>query len=112
MALYDRLMGVESGLGGPSGKIPVHQFRATLAEFGRGRLTGAQAQAIISAVSGTPLTPSEVTEAQTLLATITSQTNATTKLARVTEIDDVLMLAEVRAPGYDTPALVKTRLGV
>jgi hypothetical protein len=104
MALYDRLM----GLGGI--KIPVHGFQATLAEFGRGTLTGAQAQAVIGAMSGEVLTPAEVTEAQALLATISGSVSA--KLARVVEIDHVLLLAEHRAPGYDTAAAVQARLGV
>jgi hypothetical protein len=104
MALYDRLM----GLGGI--KIPVHGFQATLAEFGRGQMTGAQAQTAIGFMSGEVLTPAEVTEAQTLLASISG--NVTAKLARVVEIDHVLLLAEQRAPGYDTSAAVKVRLGV
>lgn len=104
MGLYERLMGVEEN------KIPVHQFQATLAEFGRGRLTGAQAQAVIAAISGAPLTPAEVTEAQALIATVTGSNTA--KLARAAEIDHVLMLAERKAPGYSTPAEVKARLGV
>lgn len=105
MALYARLIGTVE-----TGKIPVHVFQATLAEFARTRITGAQAQAIISASSGEPLTAAEVTEAQTLLATITG--SVTAKLARATEVDHVLLLAEARAPGYDTPALIATRLGV
>ncbi len=105
MALFARLIGsVETG------KIPVHVFQSTLAEFARNRLTGAQAQAIISASSGEPLTASEITEAQALLATITG--TVTAKLARSTEIDHVLLLAEARAPGYDTPSLIAARLGV
>lgn len=106
MALYDRLM----GLGNNVAKIPLHQFISTLAEFGRGKLTGAQAQAIIEAISGSPLDAGEAAEAQALLATITG--TATAKLARAKEIDDVLLLAETLAPGYDTTAAVKTRLGV
>lgn len=106
MGLYERLMGE----GEDVAKVPVHQFVSTLAEYGRGVLTGAQAQAIIIAVSGAPLTAGEVTEAQALLATITGTTTA--KLARVKLIDDVLLLAESRVPGYDTPAAVRTRLGV
>lgn len=108
MALYERLMGWTD----LEDKLPVHQFTATLREFGRSRLTGAQAQAVVSAIGGAPLTAGEITEAQTLLATVTAAGNATARLARVVEIDDVLLLAERRAPGYDTPALIRTRLGV
>jgi hypothetical protein len=104
MALYERLLGLSGD------KIPVHQFQATLAEFGRDRLTGAQAQSVIESVSGSPLDAAGVTEAQALLATVSG--SAAARLARVAEIDHVLMLAEIRAPGYDTAALVKARLGV
>jgi hypothetical protein len=104
VALYDRILGIAEP------KIPVHQFQATLAEFGRNRLNSAQAQAIIEFVSGSSLDAAGVTEAQTLLGTVTG--SATARLARVTEIDHILLLAESRAPGYDTVALVKSRLGV
>lgn len=106
MGLYERLLGTEGA------KIPVHGFQAALAEFGRGKINGTQAQAIIESLSGEPLTPAEVTEAQTLLSTVTNAGGATAKLARVKEIEDVLVLAEPLSPGYDTPAQVKTRLGV
>lgn len=105
MGLYERLMGLD-----PNPQIPIHYFSATMGEFARGRITLAQAQAIASAASGVPLTAGEVTEAATLLGTITGA--ATAKLARAKEIDDVLLLAEQRMPQYSTPALVRTRLGV
>lgn len=105
MGLYERLMGVD-----PLPKIPIHQFQAIMAEFARNRLTGAQANTVIDAISGEPLTAGERTEATALTNTISG--SATAKLARAKEIDDVLLLAESRAPGYDTPALVRTRLGV
>jgi len=111
MALYDRLLGRDdSGAPIEAGKIPVHQFQALMAEVARGRISGAQAQTAVVALSGLALSASEVTEAQTLLATVAG--TAAAKLARAKEIDDVLLLAEASAPGYDTPALVKTRLGV
>lgn len=106
MSLYGRLIGLD----GDGPKIPVHGFESALAEFARGRLTGAQAQNIIADLSGAPLTPSEVTEAQTLLATITG--SATNKLTRAMEINHVLLLAEAQAPGYNTAQAVATRLGV
>lgn len=110
MGLYDRLLGHDD-LGVPvSGKIPVHQFQALMAEFGRGNITGQQAQDAIAELSGSTLTPSEVTEAQTLLNSITG--SVTNKLVRVKVIDDVLLLAESPASLYGTPTKVKTRLGV
>jgi hypothetical protein len=104
VGLYDRLIGTESP------KIPVHQFQATLGEFARNRMNGAQAQAAIEFVSGAPLDQTATAEAQTLLGTVSG--SATARLARVTEIDHVLMLAEVGVSGYNTAALLKTRLGV
>lgn len=109
MALYERLLGHDDAGDPVQGKIPVHQFQAVLAEFGRGVVTGAQAQDAIAQMSGAPLTAGEIVEAQTLLATITG--TATNKLARVKLIDDVLLLAE-RGTVYPTPSQVKTRLGV
>jgi hypothetical protein len=105
MGLYERLIGVDGSV-----KLPLHAFQAVLAEYGRGRITGAQAQDVISAISGAPLSAGEITEAQSLLATVTG--SATAKLARIAEIDHVLLLAEHGAPGYSTPGEIKTRLGV
>jgi len=104
MSLYGRIMGVED--------FTIHQdtFVATLAEFARGRLTGAQAQDIITVTSGAPLTAAEMTEVQALLATITGGVVA--KLSRVQEINDVTMICANRLAPYNTEAAVKTRLGV
>lgn len=113
MTLAGRLMGIE---GGPlddnvaGTKIPVHAFQAVLAEFARGKLTGAQVQEIIAAVSGAPLAPGEATSAQAVMASITG--SATAKLARVNEIDHVCLLAELGVPGYDTVAAVNAKLGI
>lgn len=104
MGLYARLMGFEPF------KIPIHQFQALMGEFARGTLTGAQTQTAIEALSGAPLSPAEVTEAQALLASIAGSLSA--KLARAKEIDDVLLLAESGTPPYNTIAAIKARLGV
>lgn len=94
------------------GRIPVHGFSAIMAEFARGRLTGAQAQAAITTVSRDkqPLDAAGVSEVNALLATVTG--TAVAKLARAKEIDDVLVSAEYGIGQYDTPAKVKARLGV
>ncbi len=109
MALYARLMSLEEP------RIPIHQFQSTVAEWARGRITGTQANTIIAAVSGAPLTPAEVTEATTLVGTVpTGGTTAqqAARALRLLEIDQILMLAENRVPQYDTAALVKAKLGV
>jgi len=99
MALYERIMGLEQP------KISPHTILAVCAEFVRGRLTKAQVDSILSLSAG------EVVELQTLVDTVTG--SAVAKLARVIEIQDVLLLAEGRfPPSYDTAANVKLRLGV
>lgn len=106
MGLYERLLGVDA----TNPKISIHGFSSMMGEFARGALTGAQAQAGVEVISGAPLTAGEVTEAQTLLGTITG--TATQKLLRAKEIDDVLILGEHGVVQYDTAAELKTRLGV
>lgn len=120
MALIERLMGVDEATHGS--KVPVHAFAATLRERARTRLDNPRAIAQIDALlpqdnpeRGTvadPLRPADLTEANALLTSITSAGNATAQLARATLIDDVLLLAEARAPEYDTPAKVRTKLGL
>lgn len=112
MPLYDRLLGRDDASQPVTAKIQVHQFQALFAEVGRGNLTGAQANAAIAQMTGVPLDPTGVTEASTLLATVTSLGTLQAKLNRVDEIDDVLLLAELNINGYGLPAQVKTRLGV
>jgi hypothetical protein len=104
--LYARILGVDG-----AAKVPVHSFVATLGEFARGRMTGAQAQAAIEAVSGEPLAPDEVTTAQGILASVTSAGNATARVLRAIEVNDVLLLGEAGA-AYTTPAAMADRIGV
>jgi hypothetical protein len=94
MGFYERLMDLEDP------RIPVHAFMAVVAEFKRGRLTQPQAVALLG------LSAPEQTEAAALI------TRVTNNLLTAIEIHDVLLLAEGRYAGYDTVALVKTRLGV
>lgn len=109
MGLYERLLGTEQP------KIPIHQFQATAAEWARGNMTALQANTIIQAVSGAPLSPSEQIEAQTLVATVPVGTTAAIKAdraLRLIEIDQVLLLVDLGLPPYDTAVAIKTRLGV
>jgi hypothetical protein len=115
MALYDRLLGRDD-LGNPvSGKVPIHYFQAAVALWAKGKITGAQAQAIAEATSGLPFDSGEVTELQALVATV--PTGSTTALKadralRLQEIDQILLLVEVGMPPLDTPAKIKIALGV
>lgn len=111
--LVERLMGVNTD---GRRKVPIHQFQAAAAEWARGRMTAAQAIAMFE------LTAAEQTEAQALVATVTSiaiagtavqQADARARQAlRMQEIDHVLLLAEAQVAPYDTPAKVRTRLGL
>lgn len=98
MALYERLMGIETP------KLSPHHLMAVLAEVQRGTMTGAQASAFLG------LDTDERSEATTLFGTFTG--NVAQKLARALEVHDVLLLAEGRRAPYDTAAAVRTRLGV
>jgi hypothetical protein len=115
MALYDRLLGVDDAGQPVTGQIPIHQFQACAAEWAKGRITGAQAQSIITAVSGSALTSAEQTEAQTLIDTVPTggtTANQAARALRMLEIDQVLLLADAGVPGYSTPTEVKAKLGV
>lgn len=103
-------MGIDPPTNGP--KIPVHQFQAIAAQWARGDLTGAQAQTAVTFVSGAPLTPGEVTQAQALVATVTSLPAGDARTNRMQRIDGILLLAETRCPPYDTAALTATALGI
>lgn len=105
MGLYDRLF--EEG---PT-RIPTHGFYATMAEVARWKITTQQASTIIAAISGGPLVGDEATQAVALVATITSKPTVLEKVARALEINDVLLLAEHRVPGYDSAAAVAQKLG-
>lgn len=111
MALYDRLLGRDEAGAPVSGKIPVHQFQAVMAERARGVLaSNAAARDVINGMLADPLSASEEQEAVALLNTISGAVTA--KLARAKEIDDVLLLGERGASGYALPSQVKARLGV
>jgi hypothetical protein len=79
-----------------------------VAEWSRAKLTGVQANGIITVVSGAPLTPAEQTEVQTLVNTVISiaVTGSTAaqgdgrsqRAMRLFEIDQVLLLADTGAP--------------
>ncbi len=111
MGLYERILGIDA----TNPKVPIHQLQAAMAEWARGNITGAQANAIIAAASGAPLTPAEVTEATTLVGTVPTggtTANQAARALRLLEIDQVLLIADLKAPPYDTAQAIKTRLGV
>ena len=52
MALYDRLLRRDDAGNPVQNKIGIHTFQAAASEWARGKITGAQASAIIAATSG------------------------------------------------------------
>jgi hypothetical protein len=78
-------------------------------------MTLQQARDGITAISGTPLTPSEETELTALINTVPTGTTAAIKAdraLRLTEIDQILLLADSKVAPMNTEAGVKTALGV
>ncbi len=112
MTLYNRLLG--SPVNGEA-KIQCHQFLSLVREFRRGTLTSQQAQDAITFLSGTPLSASEITDLTSLFATVptgNTTANRLDRLDRVLVIEDTLNLADAMVPGYNTDALIRTKLGV
>ena len=112
MSLWLRIQGTD--LVNP--RIPGHAVTSIAAEWARGGLTGAQAQAAVAAVSsGVGLTPAEVTKAQALVATVTGLPDPVDRLQQTAKIMDVLLLLAENIPPYHDPAtveaLIDARLG-
>lgn len=110
MALIERLMGIEP-------KIHVHQFQAILGEWARGAITGAQAQTACAYNSkgGPVLDAAAIAEVQAIYNTVPQGTTSALKAdraLRLVEIDHILLLADNLTPPYNTPAAVRTRLGI
>lgn len=103
MSLVERLMGVEEP------KIPVHDFFAAAMEIIAGRLTAIQVKTALG------LDASAQTEFDTLAATAPSGNTATAlanKALWVHSMHSVFILAEGGYAGYNTPASVRSKLGI
>ena len=102
--LIERLMGVPG-----FEKIAVHQFFAINNE----RIVGRQTrQNVIDALG---LTVADITEYDALAALAPSGTTALAEAQKssfLNSVHSVLILAEMRTAGYDTPALVRAKLGL
>jgi len=104
MALVERLMG---DLGEP--KIPVHDFFAAAHEIVVGRLTVAQVK---TALAMDVAAQSEFDSLVALAPTGSSALATAQKAQYVESIHSVFILAEGRYAGYDTPAAVRSKLGI
>lgn len=102
MALVERLMKDESE---PESRwLSVHPFFAAASEVERGALTSAQVQNYLN------MTAADITDWDALVALVTG--TAAARLAVIQRIHAVFILAQVRAPGYDTPSAVRSKLGI
>lgn len=99
-------------------KIPAHAFSATAGEWARGVTAGqvsadAQAQSAIRWASGdVPLKGTQITDAQAIVALVTTKTDPAARALEVIRIDHVLLQATHGVPGYATPTDLAARLGI
>lgn len=103
MALVERLMGLENP------KIPVHDFFAANQEIVNGNLTAAAIKTYLN------MDAAAQAEYDALIAKYPTGTTAVAyfnKSTFISRIHSVFILAEQRYPGYDTPALVRAKLGL
>jgi hypothetical protein len=112
MALIERLMGLaDDGVTyvGTPRKIPVHAFFAANHQRIDGALTRAEVIALFA------MEADDIAEYDTLAAMAPTGTQALAIAQRamfIEKIHAVLILSEGRYAGYDTPALVRTKLGL
>lgn len=102
MALVERLMRDSSEL--DSRWMEVHTFFAAASEIERGALTNTQVKNYYE------MTAADIVDFDALVALVTG--TAANRLAVIQRIHAVFLLAEVRAPNYDTPSNVRTKLGI
>jgi hypothetical protein len=102
MALVERLMKDNSE---PESRwIAAHTFFAAASEVERGALTSNQIQSYLE------MTAEDIADWNALVALVTG--TAAARLAVIQRIHSVFILAQVRAPGYDTPSAVRGKLGI
>ncbi len=102
MALIERLMHDNSE--SESRWIPVHQFFAACSEIERGALTQAQVKNFLN------MTPADEIDWNAMVALVTGVTAA--RLQVIQRFHAVFILAEDRITGYETPANVRSKLGI
>lgn len=108
-ALIERLMGLADDGVTPSANLSVHLFFAANQE----RIGGALSREDVINILG--LSGAEITEYDALVAlapTGTAALNVAQKSMYLNKIHAVFILAEMKAPGYSTPAEVRARLGL
>ena len=103
MALVERIMG-EPFEPDSTRHIPVHAFTAWCFESAFGPRTVAEIKAYFA------MTPEDAAEFDAIIAKITG--TQASRLQGILQLEEVFLLAECRAPAYNTPALVRSRLGL
>ena len=103
MALLERIMG-EPFEPDHARRIPVHEFTAWCFESAFGPRTVAEIKAYFD------MTPEDAAEFDAIIAKITGTDAQRHRL--IFQLEVVFILAETRAPAYNTPALVRSRLGL
>jgi hypothetical protein len=103
MALVERIMG-DPFEPDHARKITVHEFAAASYEVAFGPRTMAEIKNYYD------MSPEDAAEFDALTAKVTGTDAQRHRL--VFQIEQVFILAEMRAPFYDTPALVRSRLGL
>lgn len=102
MALIERLMHDDTE---PTNRwIPVHAFFAAASEVERGALTANQVKTALA------MTAPDIVDFDAMVALVTG--GAAPRLAVIQRFHAVFILAEGRWTGYDTPAGVRTKLGI
>jgi hypothetical protein len=103
VALIERVMG-EPFEPDSARKIAVHQFAACSYEVAFGPRTVAQIKSYYA------MTPEDAAEYDLLVAQVVGTDAQRHRI--VFQFEQIFLLAEMRAPFYDTPALVRSRLGI
>jgi hypothetical protein len=84
--------------------IPVHDFFAAASEIERGALTSAQVKAFWE------MTAADIADFDAMVALVTGA--AAPRLAMIQRFHAVFILAEGRYTGYNTPANVRSKIGI
>jgi hypothetical protein len=116
--LVERLMGLKDDGSQPGDnynlKIPVHTFFAACGEIIAGRLTVAAVKTLVWVPGGVAMrsSPNDQSEFDALIALAPIASNPAGRALYLESVHGVFMLAECKISGYDTPALVRAKLGI
>jgi hypothetical protein len=108
MGLEDRF---NAGDNPSDDNLPSHQFSYAMREYARGKMTRAEVLAAVNAWLEGPLTAQEQTDSGLIADLIDGAGSSANKMMKAVEIGDVMGLAEMGAPGYQTRAELKAKIG-